>query len=480
MPELSLNNIDQIARDISREEITFSHLMNELIDHVCCDVENEMQKGLSFHEAYALVRKKLGPRRLKEIQEETLYLVDTKYRNMKKLMMISGVAGTVLLGFAALFKIQHWPLAGVMLTLGAVLLAFVFLPSALVVTWKESHSSKRIFLYVSAFISGMFFILGVLFKIQHWPAAAIFLAIAVLSGIFLLVPALLSKLLSMNGDSRFRTVYISAASGIIFYAAGMLFKIQHWPAASVLIMLGIIVLCCVAMPLYVWMKWKDENHIRGEFLFIILGILSIIVPGALVNLNLQNSYDRGYYRHLDQQQAVFEMGKANVQNLVSSVSDTAELKVVTQLDARTREVLAVIDDAAKKMVQEAEGKPGMPANDPQQLKVTATGLTISYKDLSFPFNPYHARNNLMPGVATRASIENALAAYAAYLNGLIGVSGQTDFSEILNPALFLPVDQGHPAGISLLSALHSLEVLKNSLLTIEYSAIKTIMAKPAI
>ena len=48
MPELSFQNIEDISLDIRRQEITFSHLADELIDHICCDVENEMQKGLSF------------------------------------------------------------------------------------------------------------------------------------------------------------------------------------------------------------------------------------------------------------------------------------------------------------------------------------------------------------------------------------------------------------------------------------------------
>ena len=52
MPELSLQHIDQISRDIRRQEITFSHLLEDLIDHVCCDVEYEMQAGLNFAEAY--------------------------------------------------------------------------------------------------------------------------------------------------------------------------------------------------------------------------------------------------------------------------------------------------------------------------------------------------------------------------------------------------------------------------------------------
>ena len=72
-------------------------------------------------------------------------------------MKISGIAGTVLLGFGALFKIQHWPLAGTMTTLGAVTLALVFMPSALGVLWKETHSRKRLFLFISAFLAGMLF-----------------------------------------------------------------------------------------------------------------------------------------------------------------------------------------------------------------------------------------------------------------------------------------------------------------------------------
>ena len=110
------------------QEIGFSHLFHDLVDHICCDVEYQMQQGMSFDEAYKKVKAKIGFRGLKKIQEETLYAVDTKYRNMKKLMKISGVAGTIMLGFAAIFKISHWPFAGILLTLGAFVSLF-FIPA---------------------------------------------------------------------------------------------------------------------------------------------------------------------------------------------------------------------------------------------------------------------------------------------------------------------------------------------------------------
>jgi hypothetical protein len=131
MPELNLHHIDQITRDVRMQEIGFSHLFHDLVDHICCDIEYEMQQGLTFDEAYWKVKAKIGFRGLRKIQEDTLYVVDSKYRNMKKLMKISGVAGTIMLGFAVIFKINHWPLAGILITLGAFVLSFLFLPSAL-------------------------------------------------------------------------------------------------------------------------------------------------------------------------------------------------------------------------------------------------------------------------------------------------------------------------------------------------------------
>ena len=238
MPELTLSDIDLIRKDVMSQEICFSHLADEIIDHLCCDVENEMAGGLTFHDAYHKVKGSLGHRRLREIQEETLYAVDTKYRNMKNTMKISAITGTIMIGFAALFKIMHWPGAGIMLTLGSLLLAFVFMPSALTVLWKETHSGKKLFLYISAFITAMLFIFGVTAKVQHWPMAGLILALGSLSGIFAFVPALLSAKLKDQDNKPKKIVYILGAAGLICCIMGLLFKIQHWPLATILLTLG--------------------------------------------------------------------------------------------------------------------------------------------------------------------------------------------------------------------------------------------------
>jgi len=43
MAELNLYHIDQITEDVLKQEIGFSHLFHDLVDHICCDVEYYMQ-----------------------------------------------------------------------------------------------------------------------------------------------------------------------------------------------------------------------------------------------------------------------------------------------------------------------------------------------------------------------------------------------------------------------------------------------------
>ncbi len=467
MPELSLHNIDQISRDITREEITFSHLLDDLIDHVCCDVEHEMHNGLAFSEAYLRVKQKMGKRRFKEIQEETLYSVDTKYRYMKNTMKISGIAGIVLLGFGALFKIQHWPLAGTMTTLGAVTLALVFMPSALGVLWKETHSRKKLFLFISAFLAGMFFILGTLFKVQHWPGAGIILALAALFGILFFVPTLLvSKLRDLENKSK-RPVYIFGAIGMICYAGGMLCKIQHWPLAATLMVLGMIILCVIVFPWYTWLTWKEENHISSKFLYMVIGLLVIIIPGALINLNLQNSYEEGFYSHQEQQQALYGYLSGNNNSLMTRYHDSLSYPQMEQLHAKTVSLLTLIGDVQTKMVQESEGEPGKPALSQDQIKQTETGTEIQYKKLSKAFHKAPVRDFLAPGCSSREELNSALTEYTNYISGMIPGEDLQKYTSLLEPSLYLPGTMPDEGAISLMSGLHSLELLKNSLLTVE-------------
>ena len=474
MPELSFQNIEDISLDIRRQEIIFSHLADELIDHLCCDVENEMQNGLAFAEAYKRVKQRMGPGRIKKIQEETLYAVDSKYRKMKNTMKISGIAGTIMFGFATLFKIQHWPLAGPMLFLGALVLAFIFMPSTLVVLWKETHNSKKLFLFISGFVTGMLFIFGTLFKIQHWPQAGIILSLSVLFAIFFFIPSLVLNRLADPENKPKRPIYLLGAAGSILYVAGTLFKIQHWPLASLFMILALIILFIVVLPWYTWLTWKDASHISSAFIFLIIGSLLIIVPGALINLNLQNMYNAGYFPHLEQEQNIYKVRLTLNKSILTQYHDSLCYQKMELLNNKTLDALTYLGNIEKQMVEESEGKPGNPASGTESVMLTENGPEIRYAHLVSPFNQQPARDLLMPGSPVRQKMNAVLAEYMNYVTDLTPDKDSEKFKELLDPSVYLPGGIPGQTDLTLLSALHSVEILKNNLLAVESCMLKYI------
>jgi hypothetical protein len=472
MPELTLQNIEQITRDVSMQEISFSHLADELIDHVCCDVEQEMRNGLNFLEAYSKVNGKMGLRRLKKIQEETLYAVDTKYRKMKNTMKISGVSGTIMLGFAALFKIMHWPGAGIMMLLGGLLLAFVFMPSALVVLWKETHNKKRIFLYISAFISAMFFILGTVFKVQHWPGAGFILLLAGVSGMLCFIPVLLIGKLNQQESNPKKAIYIFGAVALVLYISGLLFKIQHWPGSGILMITALVILFFVVFPWYTVTTWKNEPAVKAVFLFMVIGSLAIVTPSSLINMNLQKTYESGYYLNQHEQQALFECLYIENRSFVDKNNDISTAPVLKQIASRTNELLQVINGVEAKMIAEAEGEPGAPADVSGQVIMTENGQEIQFNKLLRPFSPVRYNDILKYSSSTGKKLDEALKDYSLFISGLAQGSESDNSVTLVDPSVFFSDNESDEKMVSLMSALHMTALLKNSIMAVESRALK--------
>ncbi|MCU0455301.1 MAG: hypothetical protein MUE74_03280 [Bacteroidales bacterium] len=476
MPELSLSDIDQISSDVRSLEITFSHLSDELIDHICCDVEAEMLKGISFSEAYRKIKQKIGSgRRLKEIQEETLYAVDSKYRKMKNTMKISGVAGTILFGCAALFKIMHWPIAGVLMTMGALILALVFMPSALSVLWKETHSRKRLFLFISVFFAALFFISGILFKVQHWPGAGLILTLAGVFAVLFFIPSLLYSSLKDPESKPRRLLYVLGAIGIMLFISGYIFKMQHWPMAALLLFLGLFILFVVVLPWYTHMTWKNENFIRAEFIFLVVGSMAVIIPASMVATNIQRTFDNGYFTNLAQQKAVYDYLSETNASLMEMYSRSFGNEKMQQLHSKTDSLIRIVNQAGSRLVSVTETKRrGLAANTPG-IDQAADVQPVSYENLSNPFNMYAVQSMLSPGTKLRTEIESALQAYKTFLTGIIPSEKLPVTEGLLDPAAFLPLSAEGSRKISMISGLHSLALLKNAVLTAENSALKSII-----
>jgi len=299
---LSLSNIEFLKKEIRRSGITFSHLRDDLIDHVCCDVECEMRNGLPFTKAYEMVKAKIGIGGLESIQQETLYLIDKKYRIMKNTMKISGVIAPIIMAFGSLFKIEHWPGASILLVLGFFLLSFVFLPSAIYVSYKEVSNRANKWTHFMGFFGTFFMTVGFLFKLNHWPGAEI----AMLLG-FILISLVFLPMVMIN---KFREkevavpkyVFAIALCGMMLYLAAFLFKMMHWPFATVLMLAGGVLLVFIAFPVYVIRTYKEQKNVSGSFIFLVVALVWFVVPISLISLNVSTNVLRAAYetnRYMD-------------------------------------------------------------------------------------------------------------------------------------------------------------------------------------
>jgi hypothetical protein len=107
---------------------------------------------------------------------------------MKKFIYISGIILINLQLAGVIFKISHWPGAGVLLSLSVVLMVFLFFPIALITSYKQHKDKSQLHLYIIAYLTIAFTSLGMLFKIMHWPYARDMLIIGLLLPFILFLP----------------------------------------------------------------------------------------------------------------------------------------------------------------------------------------------------------------------------------------------------------------------------------------------------
>ena len=73
MPQLTSEHINYIIKDLHYRGLVYEPLQNELVDHICSSVENEMEQGKNFIDAYQEVLKSFGNTSgLRGVQQLTL------------------------------------------------------------------------------------------------------------------------------------------------------------------------------------------------------------------------------------------------------------------------------------------------------------------------------------------------------------------------------------------------------------------------
>ena len=92
---------------------------------------------------------------------------------VKKIERILGFSGLVLFVLGVIAKFLHWPGAGAAITLAVFILGLGYLPLSLIRERRLSSSKLKIIYLVVRFITLFLLLFAFLFKVQHWPGAGL-------------------------------------------------------------------------------------------------------------------------------------------------------------------------------------------------------------------------------------------------------------------------------------------------------------------
>lgn len=127
---------------------------------------------------------------------------------MKQKIYILGIINLLLVFAGALMKVNHWAGAGIALTVGVLMLVFLFLPLALINNYRTEGSWKNPLLHIVVYLTGLIVFGSMLFKIQHWLAAGTILLIGLSFPYVVFLPVYLTVTSKIKNYSIYNTVFV--------------------------------------------------------------------------------------------------------------------------------------------------------------------------------------------------------------------------------------------------------------------------------
>jgi len=188
-------------------------------------------------------------------------------------------------------------------------------------------------IYITGLISSMILVTGAVFKVNHWPAAGILMTIGTILLVIMFLPAALTSHFKVYGNPQNRLLYYVTYLTCFVVFTAMLFKIQHWPFAGLAVMIAIPFPFIVFLPVWLYVTSKIKNFDINNTIFVLFLLTLQAVFSTLLALNVTKE-KLIYTLQLTNQVSAFNVG---IQTLPvvsdnNSVTMSAD-EVLNQIDA---------------------------------------------------------------------------------------------------------------------------------------------------
>jgi hypothetical protein len=136
--KLTKEQVDRIEMYVIQSRITIPSLRDDLIDHLCCEVEERLIQENEFEKSLEEALGELAPAGLYQIEQDTEFLLHPNKVIMKKLTYFIGLAATISMSMGLMLKILHMPGGEQLINYGFFTFAGLFLPA--IVIWKFNRN----------------------------------------------------------------------------------------------------------------------------------------------------------------------------------------------------------------------------------------------------------------------------------------------------------------------------------------------------
>jgi hypothetical protein len=295
MGKLTDEQRDKLRQVLSEQGLTFRPLLEEMVDHISCDLEERMADNYSFNEAFHQCMGELPNNHFHILQRETMETINKRFT-------ISQVLSYLAIGllFASLtIKTIKFPLAGEFLLLSFGAIAASLLMGSL--SGIFLNRKKKGAIRVLAVVAGLIILLtGYSFRILHMPGADEL----VILGVFTLIISLLVNTLYVyrhaSGEGNLLTyLHEKYTPGIERFFLLLLFPLLIYKVVAILTrpedFLGNVILLVVILGSglqFIALNWrimeKNLSMRNGLYLAaIIISFSCLILPFLAEQLGLE-------------------------------------------------------------------------------------------------------------------------------------------------------------------------------------------------
>ena len=201
---LTETQIERIASTVNASAIASAEMKDDLIDHLCCIVEDEMSKGKEFDVAHIEAFKRLNLNGLNETQNGTLFLFKSKgWKRIDRMIYVSGIAAFAGFLLTVVMKLLNVPFASLVLMASSLVLLFLFILILIHLIKQVSGKSMKTFFFGSVvpYLFGFngigLFMYSAVFAVFDFPGAQVLLISSV---VFICIALLFFKIFKKSSN----------------------------------------------------------------------------------------------------------------------------------------------------------------------------------------------------------------------------------------------------------------------------------------